>query len=131
MRALLIGDPPDCPLDYTYVTEGAYDALVIGSLTYAQLMGAIPEVVWQALAQGIPVVLYEPGLPKPGSNRALAAKMASCRRELKNLGVVTTSGDRKNLITAREAKALVAMGKLPAPGAVMTPLAKEILEGLQ
>ena len=131
MRALLIGDLPDCPLAYTYVNEGAYDAVVIGSLTYGQLMGAIPEVVWQALAQGLPVVLYEPGLPKPGGNRALAAAMASRRRELKNLGVVTTAGQRKNLITATEAKAMVAMGKKPAPGAVMTPLAKEILEGLQ
>ena len=131
MRALLIGNAPDCPLDYTYVTEGAYDAVVIGSLSFAQFMGALPECVWQALAQGLPVVLYEPGLPKPGSNRALAAMMASRRRELKNLGVVTTLGDRKSLITAQEAKALVAMGKRPPPGAVMTPLAKEILEGLQ
>ena len=131
MRALLIGNAPDAPLDYTYVTEGEYDAVVIGSLTYSQLMGAIPESVWQALAQGLPVVLYEPGLPKPGSNRALAAMLASRRRELKNLGVITKTGDRKNLITAQEAKALVAMGKRPAPGAVMTPLAKEILEGLQ
>ena len=131
MKALLIGEDPQQPLDYTYVAQAPYDAVVIGSLTYAQLMGAIPEAVWQALAQGIPVVLYEPGLPKPGNNRALAAKIASCRRELKNLGVVTKTGDRKNLITAQEAKVLVAMGKQPAPGAVMTPLAKEILEGLQ
>lgn len=131
MKALLIGQAPDCPLDYTYVTEGAYDAVVIGSLSYSQLMGAIPESVWQALAQGLPVVLYEPGLPKPGNNRALAAAMASRRRELKNLGVITKTGERKNLITAQEAKALVAMGKRPPSGAVMTPLAKEILEGLQ
>ena len=131
MRALLIGNAPDCPLDYSYVTDGTYDVVVIGSLSYSQLMGAMPEAVWQALAQGLPVVLYEPGLPKPGSNRALAAAMASRRRELKNLGVVTKTGDRKNLITAQEAKALAAMGKRPPPGAVMTPLAKEILEGLQ
>ena len=36
---------------------------------------------------------------------------------------------QEKLITAEEAKALRSAGKRPAPGAVLTPLAKEILEG--
>ena len=34
---------------------------------------------------------------------------------------------RKKLITAQEARLMRQNGKLPAPGAVLTPLAKEIL----
>ena len=54
---------------------------------------------------------------------------AAAQRELKNWGVLFTDGGRKKLITAEEARALRAAGKLPSPGAVLTPLAKEIMEG--
>jgi len=128
-RAFLIGNPP--PLDYEYVTQPPYDAVVIGSLHLAQLLRFSEEAVLEALARGMPVVLYTPGLPDAGSNRALAAALASSRRELKNWGVVFTDGGRKRLVTAKEAQAIVAgNGKIP-PGAVLTPLAKEIMEGKQ
>ena len=127
MRALLIGTQP--PLEYEYVPEPPYDAVVIGSLTLGQLLRFREERVLEALAEGKPVVLYTRGLPDAPKNRALAASLASARRQLKSWGVVFTDGNQKRLITAQEAKALRQAGKQPAPGAVLTPLAKEILEG--
>ena len=129
MNALLIGREPGCPLGFTYVRDGDYDAVVIGSLTLSQLLHFAEEPALQALAQGKSVVLYEPGLPEAKGSRGLSAALASRRRELKSWGVVFTDGGQKKLITAQEAKHLVASGKRPGPGAVLTPLAKEILGG--
>ena len=77
------------------------------------------------------MLLYTPGLPEVSRNRGLSAAVASARRELKAWGVVFTDGAQKKLITAREASAMKAAGKYPAAGAVLTPLAREILEGTQ
>lgn len=126
-RALLIGREPPCQLGYTYVTQD-YEAVVIGSLTLGQLLRFSREEALSFLAQGKPVVLYTPGLPDAGSNRALAASVASAKRELKNWGVVFTDGARKQLVTAQEAREMKSRGIRPAPGAVLTPLAREVLE---
>ena len=128
-RALLIGNRP--PLNYEFVEKEPYEAVVIGSLTMSQLLRFSEQPVLEALAKGMPVVLYTPGLPEGGSNRALAAALASARRELKNWGVVFTDGGRKRLITASEARSFAASGQHPPDGSVLTPLAKEILEGKQ
>ena len=128
MRALLIGKCPPRDLGYTY-GDGPYDGVVIGSLTLGQLLSFREEAVLQALAEGKPVVLYTPGLPEAPKNRALAASLASRRRELKNWGVLFVDGNQKRLITAAEAQAMRQTGKRPGPEAVMTPLAREILEG--
>lgn len=126
MRALLIGKEP--PLSYEYVKEPPYDAVVIGSLELGQLLRFCDERVLSALAQGISVVLYTPGLPEAPKNRALAASLASARRELKNWGVVFSEGNVRHVVTAQQARQLREQGLRPAPGAVLTPLAKEILE---
>ena len=131
MKALLIGKEPCARLGYDYVKEEPFDAVVIGSLTMSQLLRFSEQPVLEALAKGMPVVLYTPGLPEGGSNRALAATLASARRELKNWGVVFTDGGRKRLITAAEARSIAASGQRPPEGSVLTPLAKEILEGKQ
>ena len=128
-RALLVGMEPGCDLGYTYVSQEPYDAVVIGSLTLGQLLHFSHEEVLRALAQGKSVVLYAPGLPESPGNRALSARLASSRRELKNWGVLFTEGNQKRLVTAQEARNLRQAGRQPAPGAVLTPLAKEILEG--
>ena len=128
-RALLVGTEPDYDLGYTYVEEAPYDAVVIGSLTLGQLLHFSHEEVLQALAQGKSVVLYAPGLPESPGNRALSARLASSRRELKSWGILFTEGNQKRLVTAQEARQLRLSGKRPAPGAVLTPLAREILEG--
>ncbi len=129
IRALLIGKEPDRPLGYTYVKEAPYEAVVIGSLTLGQALHFTQEQVLLALAEGRPVVLYTPGLPEAPRNRALAASLASARRELKSWGILFTDGAQKRLITAQEARQMRSSGSMPAPGAVLTPLAKEILEG--
>ena len=128
MRMLLLGTEPDGDLGFSYTREPPWEGVVIGSMTRAQLLRFREEPVLTALAEGKPVYLYTPGLPEPGKNRALAASLTAAQRELKNWGVLFTDGGRKRLITAQEAKLLRAAGKYPSPGAMMTPLAKEILE---
>ena len=127
-RAFLIGNPPPGGLGYTYVEEAPYDAVVIGSLTLAGLLQFGDERVLEALAQGKTVMLYTPGLPDAPKNRALSASLASRRRELKNWGVIFTDGAQKRLVTAQEARVMKQNGQMHAPGAVLTPLAREILE---
>ena len=130
MRALLIGNRPDRELGFTYVTEPPWDGIVIGSLSIGQLLRFREERVLEALGAGKPVYLYTPGLPEV-KNRALAGSLASAKRELKNWGVLFTEGNQRHLVTAEEARLLRRQGKLPAPGAVLTPLAREIMEGKQ
>ena len=128
-RALLLGKEPGSNLGFQYVREEPYEAVVIGSLTISQLLRFREETVLTALAEGKPVYLYTPGLPEAPRNRALAGSLTAAQRELKNWGVLFTDGGRKRLITAEEARALRATGQQPAPGAVLTPLAREIMEG--
>jgi hypothetical protein len=128
MRALLVGKEPACGLNYTYVKDAPYEAVVIGSLELGQLLCFSDERVLAALAAGKPVVLYTPGLPDCPGNRALSAALAARRRELKNWGVVFTDGGQRRVITAQQARQMRESGTRPGPGAVLTPLAKEILQ---
>ena len=128
MKALLIGNAPDRDLGYAYTQTPPYDGVVIGSLTLSQALRFTDDIALQALAEGKPVVLYTPGLPTAPKNRALAASLASSYREMKSWGIVFTDGGQKKLITAQEARQMRLQGRKPAPGAVLTPLAKEILE---
>ena len=127
-RALLIGKEPEWTLPYAYVKEPPFDAVVIGSLPLSQALRLSDDRVLQALAEGKPVVLYTPGLPAAPGNRALSASLAASRREMKSWGIVFTDGAQRKLITAQEARLLRASGKQPGPGAVLTPLAREILQ---
>ena len=127
MRALLIGKEPPVFLGYEYVREQPFDGVVIGSLELSQLLRFREEPVLRALAEGKSVLLYTPGLPEAPKNRALAAGLASAQRELKSWGVVFTDGGRKRLVTAEEARQLRSSGRRPEPGAVLTPLAREIM----
>ena len=127
MRALLIGQKPDRDLGFTYEAAPPFDAVVIGSLTLGQALLFANEQALLALAEGKQVVCYEPGFPVSPGNRALATALASAKRHMKNLGIVFTDGGQKKLITAEQAKHMKLTGVKPAPGAVLTPLAKEIL----
>ena len=126
--ALLIGLEPPWSLGYRYVEKEPYQAVVIGSLTLGQLLCFRCEAVLSALSQGVPVFLYEPGLPT-SANRSLSAAIASKKRELKSWGVQFTDGAQRRLITAQQAADMVKKGIKPPQGAMMTPLAREILEG--
>lgn len=128
-RALLIGIEPSTELGFQYVTEPPYEAVVIGSLTLSELLRFREERVLIALAEGKNVYLFTPGLPEAPKNRALAGSLTAAQRELKNWGVLFTDGGRKRLVTAEEARLLRSRGQQPGPGSVLTPLAKEILEG--
>jgi len=129
IRALLLGKEPEAELGYQYVQEAPYDVVVIGSLTLSQLLRFREDTVLAALAEGKSVYLYTPGLPDVPRNRALAGSLTAAQRELKNWGVLFTDGGRKRLITAEEARILRSTGRTAGPGAVLTPLAKEIMEG--
>ena len=37
-KALLLGAEPGCDLGYSYVTQAPYDAVVIGSMNFSQLL---------------------------------------------------------------------------------------------
>ena len=126
-RALLLGNAPK-DLAFSYVTEPPYEALVIGSLTLGQLLVFQQEQVFSALAEGLPVYLYTPGLPQSPGNRALSASLSAAQRQLKNWGILFTDGRSRHLVTAEEAKTLRRLGQRPSPDAILTPLAKEILE---
>ena len=131
MKALLIGKEPPVCLGHTYVQAAPFDAVVIGSLSLSELLRFREEAVLQALGEGKPVFLYTPGLPESPKNRPLAGSLAAAQRELKNWGVIFTDGGRKRLVTAEEARILRSRGVMPDPGAVLTPLAKEILGGTE
>ena len=128
MRALLIGAVPCCDLGFSYEAAPPYDTVVIGSLSLSEALFFANEPALSALAEGKPVVCYAPGFPQAPKNRALAAALASSRRNMKNLGIVFTDGGARQLITAGLAREMKLSGRTPAPGAVLTPLAKEILE---
>ncbi len=130
-RALLIGSAPQTDLGFSYTAEAPYDAVVIGSLSLGQLLCFREERTLSALAEGKPVYLYAPGMPQSAQNRALAGSIAAAQRQLKNWGVLFTDGCRKHLVTAEEAKLMRLRGERPGAGAVLTPLAKEILEESQ
>ena len=129
MKALLIGREPPANLGFSYEKEPPFDGVVIGSLELSELLRFREPAVLEALAEGKPVYLYTPGLPEAPKNRALAASLAAAQRELKNWGVIFTDGGRKRLITAEEAQLLRLSGQKPGRDAVLTPLAREILEG--
>lgn len=128
-KALLIGREPGIDFGCEYVSAEPYDQIIIGSLTLGELLCFHDERILTALASGKQVYLYTPGLPESPKNRALSGSLATAQRELKNWGILFTDGGRKRLITAQEAKQLRLSGRSPGPGAVLTPLAKEILEG--
>ena len=130
MNALLMGTEPPCGLGYSYVNRSPYDAVVIGSMSLQEQLSP-GQTLLEALAVGKPVILYTPGLENAPGNRGLSAALAARRRELKNWGVVFTDGAQRKLITAQQAQDMRQKGIMPAPGAVLTHLAKEILEGKQ
>ncbi len=136
-RALLIGGTPTGISCYRYVTQAPYEAVVIGKLTYSQLLFFREEAAFSALAQGIPVYLWLEGLPHrvgPCRSRGLASRAAAAERELRNLGILPlAAGQKRRILTGEEARRLLASGLGPPPGVRLSPLARDILasgEGL-
>lgn len=131
-NACLLGDKPTVDLGFRY-DAGSYSAVVIGSLSMGKLLCFDLEPVYEALAAGKPVYLFEDGLPQrkaPIRNRLLHSRLLAAERSLKQLGVqFIGSAAHGKLIAADEARRLLRTGGTPPAGSRLTPLAREILEG--
>jgi len=128
-RALLVGNRPDGLDRFQLVQELPYDAVILGILPPADLLHMPSQIVCEALLQDIPVYLWEAQPYRSAKNaRALCRALAAAEQSLLQLGV-RRLGVCKKLITAQEARMLLRMGRKPQPGARMTPLARDILEG--
>ena len=116
--ALLVGNRPPDTLGYRLTDKAPYEAVLIGSLTASELLRFTDGPALDALLRGLPVFLYEGGLTYRAhaatANRALWARLM---------------GAERTLITAAQARQLLSQGRRPGPGAILTPLAREILEG--
>lgn len=130
-RAFLVGQAPHRELGYTYVRQEPYEAVMLGSLTAGQLLHFTQEETLQALLRGMPVYLWGPGLPaEPGQNKALSAALRSGVSLLRSWGVrVLEDKPRHRLITGQEARMLLEKGAAPPAGSLLTPMARDILEG--
>lgn len=137
-RALLIGRRPADPLGYSFTSHAPYDAVLIGSLTAEQLLSFSDNRVLEALLTGMPVYLYEGGLTyrrhSATASRALWGRLTAAERTLRQWGVrfyggKTGGSGGHTVVTAARARQLLARGLQPPAGAVLTPMARELLEG--
>ena len=131
--ALLIGKKPPQALGWQYVLSGDAEAVMIGSLSAGELLQFPDERCADALLAGKPVYLWEAGLEyrrfARTANRAFWGKLLAAERQLKQLGVQFLGGVSSPLLTAAEVRRLLAAGTLPPSVSLMTPLARDILEG--
>lgn len=129
--ALLIGDEPPVPLGWDYVTQGEYQAVVIGSMTAAEVLHFPCDACAEALLLGKPVYLYENGLKyRPfakTANRAFWCRLLSAERQMKQVGVQFVGERHERLLTAEEVRRRLRDGQ-PIEGR-LTPLARDVLEG--
>ncbi len=129
--ALLLGRRPSVDLGWEYVTEGHYEAVVIGSLSPWELLHFPNEICMEALLGGKPVFLCEEGLDyrrfAKTVNRALYSRLLASERQLKQLGVQIVGQKQAKLLTAEEVRRRLKNGQ-PIEGR-LTPLAKDVLEG--
>lgn len=129
--ALLIGQEPEADLGWRYVSVPPYQAVMIGSLSAAELLHFPNERCAEALLCGIPVLLWEDGLQyrrhAHTENRALWSRLLSAERQLKQLGVRFLGTPGQRLLTAEDVRRRLLEG-LPVEGK-LTPLAKDVLEG--
>lgn len=129
--ALLIGDEPPVPLGWDYVTQGEFQAVVIGSMTAAEVLHFPCDACAEALLLGKPVYLYENGLKyRPfakTANRAFWCRLLSAERQMKQVGVQFVGERHERLLTAEEVRRRLRDGQ-PIEGR-LTPLARDVLEG--
>lgn len=131
--ALLLGRRPHADLGWSYVLSGEFDAVMIGSLSAAQLLQFPDDASAEALLLGKPVYLWEDGLDyrrhARTANRALWSRLLAAERQARQLGVQFLSNAGSPLLTAPEMRRLLAAGRIPSADSRMTPLARDILEG--
>ena len=129
-RARLLGQMPKRAMEYTYVREGPYEAVVIGSMSGWELLQFPDPVCTEALIEGKPVLLCEEGLlyrkDKGTCSPALYSRLLTAERQMKQLGVRFLRSEEKQLLTAQDVRRLLEDGK-PIHGR-LTPLARDIVE---
>ena len=119
--ALLVGRAPQAAAGWRFVTDGPYEAVILGSLTAAELLRFPDEASAQALLEGKPVYYCPEGLDyRRHAARALDGDVVDA------LGVQELA-QKSALVTAEEARRLLHSG-LPVTGR-LTPLARDVLEG--
>lgn len=131
--ALCVGDWPAEDLGYRPAGDGPYAAVLIGSLTAGELLCFSHPEVWDALLAGVPVYLWEGGLRyRAGAKtagRALWSRLMAAERGLKALGIRFYGDGGRALVTAAEARRLLSEHRPLPPGAILTPLARDVLGG--
>ena len=131
--ALLLGEAPPEDTGYRYVTQPPYQAVLLGSVDAQMLLSFPDRESLQALLEGKPVYLYEPGERwrqyQKTASRELYAALLQARRRMLRLGVqpLRSQAPASVWLTARELQRRQAEG-LPITGR-LTPLARELLEG--
>lgn len=133
-RALCIGDPPGGAFPFLPVSQPPYEAVVLASLSLAQLLAMPSDPVCRALLEGMPVYLCPEGLEykkyASSSARGLYAMLQGKERQLRNMGVqLLKNAAEPQLLTAQEIRKRKAQGLSLPPGARLTPLARDIWEG--
>ena len=127
-RALLIGKLPIDLQEYNYVNEKPYEAVVIGLIPPGDLLHMPNNTVCEALLEGLPVWYWKEQPFRTASHgKALCHALQAAEQRLKQYGVQTLSAPGK-LVTAAEARRLKQLGET-AEGRLLTPLARDILEG--
>lgn len=128
--ALLVGRAPQAAAGWRFVMDGPYEAVILGSLTAAELLRFPDEASAQALLEGKPVYYCPEGLDyrrhAKTANRSLWSALLAAERRLRTLGVQELA-QKSALVTAAEARRLLHSG-LPVTGR-LTPLARDVLEG--
>lgn len=128
--ALLVGRAPQQAPGWRFVTDGPYEAVILGSLTAAELLRFPDEGSAQALLEGKPVYYCPEGLDyrrhAKTANRTLWSALLAAERRLRALGVQELA-QKSALVTAEEARRLLRAGQ-PVTGR-LTPLARDVLEG--
>ena len=116
--ALLVGRAPQAAAGWRFVTDGPYEAVILGSLTAAELLRFPDEASAQALLEGKPVYYCPEGLDyrrhAKTANRALWSALLAAERRLRALGVQELA-QKSALVTAAEARRLLHSG-LPSRG---------------
>ena len=129
--ALLLGEEPSRDLGFSYVKEGPYSAVVIASMSAAELLRFPDEKSLKALLEGKPVYLLEEGESwrryAHSAKGELYSRLLSARRQMLRLGVQVMGCKSERLLTAHEVRRRLQEG-LPIQGR-LTPLAKDVLEG--
>ncbi len=132
-RAFCIGTPPE-DLPFTPISQPPYDAVVLASLTPAQLLQMPNDPVCHALLEGKPVYLLPEGLEHrkyaaTGAKHLYSLLLAK-ERQLYTMGVQKLpTGGTGRLLTAQDARRRKEQGLPLPPGVRLTPLAKDIWEG--